>query len=322
MSDSYFVDWTEFESNRLTLSSIITKQSKEQGKKGESGYKAPTPYQQADFQYLYKLPDGKEIKDNFCIQLCSVKCFGLQVPQGAYSNYQIQAKFDKNNNDVQGCLNAMELVHARMVDLICDRQTNIALKAQNVDADRAKKEGRVFKKLVHYAEDKVTGEIDREKNPTQYFKLSNYENSKTKFLTMDESRKIITIDWNIMEKADFTGRPLIKYTHVYSNSTNVSPQHTVLSMVIEELKSRGSDSAQKITLEKIASQDPDRLKSVASGMSDVLDRLASMGSNNGSKPGALDKNEKKNEALTSQPADLSDWMKNNQNTAPPWKSVV
>jgi hypothetical protein len=315
MSDAYFVDHTEFEPLRLLLGSVQSKTSKAQGTPGTKEFKPPAAYQQADFQYLYKLANGSEVKDSFCIQLCGVKCRGISEPSPGFSNWQIMALYDKTVPEVVACLKTLDLVHARMVDLIVENRA--ALKANNVDVDMApmiKAKGKIFKKLVH-AEDKVTGEFDPNKNPTQYYKLQNYKDDKTKFMIWNPSINAIqVVEWTTMMKAEYTGKPLIKYTHLYCNGNNISPQHAMLSMALESFVERGTESAQKDTLMKMAqTMDPDKLKAASTNLSNVLDKLANMGSNAGSKPGSLDKQEKKSEPLTSTPTDLTSFMKNNSN---------
>jgi len=305
MSDSHYVNWKDFESHRLTLAGVVSKKSKADPAQN----KPEAPYQQSDFNYLYKLPDGKEIKDTFCIELCSVKCYGIEVPHGQFKNYQIKAIFNKNELPVQECIKMLDVVHARMVDLICEPQMKLALKAKNIDAELAKKKGIVFKKLIYFHDDKATGEIDYDKNPNQYYKLNTYDSSKTKFTTMDETRKIIILEWSIMEKAEFSGIPLIKYSHVYSNSNNISPQCNVLSMAIEELKVKGSDNLQINTLNSIVEKKPDFPNSIAVGLANIREKMEQL-----SMKGPINANkiepQRQPEPLTSTPTDITNFMRN------------
>jgi len=276
--DSHYVNYKQFEPHRLTLAGAQTKNSKA----NPSQNKPAAAYQTADFNYLYLLPDGKEIKNTFCIEWATMKFYGIQPPDPTKTNSnstQTKANLDKNNQEIQECLKVADVVHARMIDLICEPTMKAALKAKNIDAQSAKATGANFKKLFYYPEDKTTGEVDHNKNPTQYFKLNSYESSKTKFLAYDENKKIIEIPWNIMEKADYVGKPLIKYTHIYSNGSNVSAQHYMISMVIEDLKLRGSDHIQKNTLNAMVETNPDLINKISTGLATIKEKLDQMSVN-------------------------------------------
>ena len=112
----------------------------------------------------------------------------------------------------------LDKIHCRMVDLVCEPATKLALKARNVDAGLAKAKGMNFKKLVYFPEDKATGEPDLNKNPTQYFKLNTYEQYKTKFTILNKDRQLEIIEWKLIQQAEFGGFPLIKYSHIYSGA--------------------------------------------------------------------------------------------------------
>lgn len=308
MSDDHFIDFREFEPHRLTLAGVITKTPKPTKDPATGKDKVNPPYQQADFNYLYKLPDGKEIKDSFCIQFCTMKCYGIQAPSPGFNEYQLKGSFDKNNAEVDACLKVLDVIHHRMVDLICDPATYAALKIKNVDPTGvlAKTKGMGFEKLVHFTKDKATNEIDYDRNPTQYFKLNKYESSKTKFLALDENKKIIDIDWDIMSKAEFSGKPLIKYATMYSNSNTVKPQSRVVSMVLEVLKPKGADSVQATTLNKLAESNPEIATNINAGLASIIDRLASAGPKGDTNTKAENK---QSEPLSSTPTDLKEIMR-------------
>lgn len=310
MSVENYIEFYKFEPQRLTLGGVQSKtpktpQNPNQGNQNQNQNKTATSYQQADFFYLYKLPNGTEIRDSFHLELCTVKCNGIEVPHDNYNNYQIKAVFDKNTQETQDFLKMADVIHGRMVDLICEPSVNLALKAQNVDPGLAKQKGRIFKKLVHFPADKVTGETDFNKNPTQYFKLRTYDGdgSKTKFLAVDENKKINEIPWSTMQNAQFSGKPLIKYSHVYSNSIVVSPISHVASMILEDAKPRGSDNAQKNSLLAMVEKRPEIVTNVTAGLASIQEKLAqmSMSGPNGFKSNT---ETKKPEPLTNNPVEI------------------
>lgn len=301
-----FVNFTEFEPARLTLESPKPRTSRP-----EPGKDKGIGYVMANLNYLYKLPDGKEIKSGFLLQLCEVKAYGIQSPNDQYKDYQIKVIFDKNRNDVQNCLKVLDVVHARMVDLITDNSVKGALKTNKVNAQLAKENGASFKKLYHLPEDKATGEIDHNKNPTQFYKLSTYENNKSKFITLDNNKKTIILDWKVMEKAEYSGIPLIHFSHVFSNGTNISPQYRIASIAITDLKFRGSTSAQTITLLKEAEINQEIISNVMAGYADIISKLSVSGSSS-----HVNVEDKKGEPLTSNPTELNDFMKSSNYAGP------
>jgi hypothetical protein len=305
MPDDHFINWKQFEPARLTMDKVLTKMpppktETDPTKKAE----VPQPYQQADWNYLYLLPDGKEIKDSFIMELCDMRCFGLEISdKGKYTQYQCKGSFNKNTPEIQACIDMLNLVHCRMVDLICEPNTKMALRATNVDADLAKRKGTVFKKLVFFALDKATGEVDYNKNPSQYYKLSNYEASKTKFTVPTDTGKIDVLDWDIIKNAEYTGRPLIKYSHVYSNGAGTSCQAQMVSMAITDIKSRGSTILQKDTLSELA-KNPEMVNQVSQGLASIRDRLDQLSASGPKNAGTAGSANSVGKPLTSTPVSV------------------
>ena len=90
-TNEHYIEYHKYDSECLTLGKVASKKSKP----NPAQNKAAAPYQQADFNYTYRLPGDKIIKDSFLVELCSVKCYGLETPHGEFNNYQIKATFDR-----------------------------------------------------------------------------------------------------------------------------------------------------------------------------------------------------------------------------------
>jgi len=291
------VNYNDLIMDRVTLEFPINKQSKP-----EPGKQKGVDYIIAKFAYLYQNPNGSFYKDDLSIELCEVNCTGMQYPHDNYRDYQIQIKFDQSKPEVVKCLSILDNLHARMIDLIVEKK--MPLKAKGVDATLAKNNGTGCKKLVHFAEDKATGERDLQRNPSQFIKLLNYNINKSLFLVPGQKDPV---DWNIISKSKYSGIPLIKYAHVYSNGTGpVSIKYNLESMLLTDIALLGNsdkqlDTAQNLVESGIASK-------VSAGMADVIARLTS--DTNKTIKNDQPKNElPKSEPITSAPTDLTAFMR-------------
>jgi len=235
-----------------------------------------------------------------------LKSYGITVPQGTNYKYQIQGIYDKNDPETKEYLEVLKVVRNRMVELV---------RVPNVAASLKLKPDTPFKSLVYLPVDKVTNEIDPNRNPTEFYKLFKYQNSQTLFLGPSEPGKDpLVISWDLLYHSEFTGRPVIKYDHVYAAGNNLSSQNTLFSMVVDEIKEMGSKNLQRDTLNNLIAEKPElaaafaqNLEKLKASLPDKLNQLAM-----GNKP--AQSQDKKSEPLTSNPTDVSNFM--NQRSGP------
>jgi hypothetical protein len=313
--DDHKIDYNNFEPQRLTLGAVIPKKSKADPARD----KKEAPYQQASFVYLYRLPNGQEIKGNFLLEECKVKVYGIRAPEGNDYQYQAQAIYDKNDPETKKCLETKEIIRKRMIELISEPKTLKELKANHTN----------LKSLVYYPIDKITSEPDPNRNPTQFYKLLNYEKNKTRFLGPSPKEGVDPVDipWNVLMQAEFSGRPLIKYTHIYCNGNTVSPQHHMFSMAVTEVKDMESRNLQRDTLQgvnpELASAFTQNLAKLQASLGDKINQLSVSNKstmNQGQPQGQGQQNfgnsqkfqERKSEPLTSNPTDVSNYMRSGQ----------
>jgi len=269
-SIEHYVDWYEIDPSKISIGSPETKTPKV-----DTNGKQSAPYATANLHYLYKLPNGAEVKDTLAIQLCEVKVYGLLLPKAGFKDTQIKAIFPKDKAEVKACMQKMDEVHAKIVDLICQPGIKGNLKAEKVIPEFAKLKGVGVNKLISYPTDKLTSEFDFTKNPFNYFKLVAYESTKSKFSIIDEKGEIKILEWKEIENAEFSGKPVINYRSLYSNGNgNVSPQSPVASFAIFDIKYKGSGNPQADELKKQAERNPDMVKNVTAGYKELIEKMA------------------------------------------------
>jgi len=311
--DDHKIDFENFEPQRLLLGAVQSKKSKPDPAQN----KKEAPYQQANFVYLYKLPNGQEIKGNFLIELCRVKIYGIRAPEGNDYKHQVQVSFDKTDPKAQKCIETLMALKKRMIELISEPNMYKNLKANHTN----------IKDLVYFPKDKITNENDPNRNPTQFFKLMNYTNNKTHFVgpAAEPGKDPIEISWDVLMQAEFSGKPLIKYTHIYCNGNTVSPQSEVYSMAVDEIKDMASKNLQRDTIQSInpdaASSFAQQLAKLQAALPDKLNQLSVRGKGTqgpGGSSGTPSDLGKKSEPLTSNPTDISNFMSGNnfQRTGP------
>ena len=269
-----FVDWSEIEEARISVGSPETKTPAAPKNPNE---KQGAPYAMAKINYLYKMADGSEIKDDFAVQMCEVKCFGILKPKPGFKDTQINSNYMKDRDDVKKCMEKMNgPVHARLVDLVCQPNIKGNLKAEKVDPDFAKMKGIGIQKFIPWKVDKLTTEADKNKNPSVYYKLNSYESTKTIFSIINEKMEITNPTWEEIENADFSGKPILHYKNFYSNGNgNVVPQATVASFAITDIKYKGSGNPQAEELKKMAVSNPDMVKNVTAGYKELIEKMSS-----------------------------------------------
>ena len=220
---------------------------KPDGKKGE--------YYNAEILYLYP-PKGKrtnEIKDKLYFEQCLSNCNGIRPKGGDNKKDSIQCVYDRSLPDTVKFLAVMESFYSRLVDLIIPFKVD--LKSKEFTKVTAKA---LMKELIYMPTDKITGESDPHKNPSQFYNLNSYANNKTTFYKLDKKE----FEWKELQKAQFRCIPLIRYDKLYAGGNGkISVQSDVQSVVVHtDIKAVGSINRQAGTIDKIKIESPEAIE--------------------------------------------------------------
>lgn len=248
------VNWKDFDPARLSLDKPVPGSfDKPDGTKGS--------YVNAYLKYSYPTSDGKGVKENFYLEMsmCDIEGFQEQAPlkDGAQGkpekpgSLQVKAIYNIARPDTKEFIKVCDRVYSRILELIIPYKMDLKTKDFSAATARA-----LCKHILYLHSDPITGEIDENRSPSQYYKIYEKGRGRTRFYGLKNDT-----EFNIPElrQAQYSGIPLIAFDKLYSGGNGkISIQYHMASIVIKEGPFPiGSNNRQKGTIEKIRETNPD-----------------------------------------------------------------
>lgn len=292
------ITYKEFNPQHLTLEPPKTKTYEEKNpdgtpQLGPDGKPKTGSYKTANLSYLYDITvtpmidttgrsveqPPRQIRDFLYAESSVVECSGITYPgEGKYNkhNYETYTRYNKSLPEIKEYIEFMDKLVNRVAELCFQNAQALGIDPSKFTTSDHIKQF-LLSKVYFYPKDKVTEQIDYNKNPASNIKLSkknNYPQSKDCNFFVEEEADI---PWNKLRKVNFTGKQLVKYSHLYIGGKSISIQRELDSMFIEDVSETSGGNRQIASLQRMRNENPQEIDDIQRKVQDMLKKL-SMGS--------------------------------------------